>query len=119
MLGVGQRPVGVKIPEDQTTDRTNKPDLHVENLLPMEFFAMQYVEKGKMKMGLVAHSGGQFYLAPSGSEWLAGMRPLSDKLVKNLKPHFERLRGPEPIDPTGVPTSDDVDIVAAATASEE
>jgi len=117
MLGSnqGHRPVGVKIPDGQLHDKSDKADLTVEHLLKMEFFAAQYVENGKLKAGLVVHSGGRFYLAPNGSTWLAGMRELSEKMTNNVKSLYERTQS-GPLE--GVPVEDTVDIIAQATAAE-
>jgi hypothetical protein len=98
----------VKIPEGQINERTDRPDLTISHMLPMEFFAAQYVEANKLKSGLFVLSGGQFYLAPSGAEWLAGMRPLSDKMAANAQELYDRVHGGVPGD---VPTEDIVDIL--------
>lgn len=116
MLGrTGHRHVGVKTPEGQIHDRSDKADLTVEHLMPMEFFGAQYVENGKLKTGLVVQSGGKFYLAPNGGQWLADMRELSEALTGNVKAIYDRIKG-GPLE--DVPHEDAVDIIATATASE-
>jgi len=117
MLGQpqGHRPVGVKIPEGQINDRSDKADLTVEHLLPIEFFAAQYVENGKIKQGLFCHSNGVFYMAPNGDQWLAGMRPLSEKLTTNVRHAYEAMKGAIPED---VPVTDTVDVIAGSMVEE-
>lgn len=117
MLGnTGHRHVGVKTPEGQIHDKSDKADLTVEHLMPMEFFGAQYVENGKLKTGLVVQSGGKFYLAPNGSQWLADMRELSKALTSNVKPLYDKLKGG--LIDEDVPVEDNVDIIAQATAAE-
>ena len=110
----GHRPVGVKVPDGQLYDRSDKADLTVEHLLKMEFFAAQYVENGKLKSGLIVQSGGHFYLAPNGSTWLAGMRELSAKMTDNVKALYDQTTSGSIED---VPIEDTVDIIAQATAA--
>ena len=111
----GRRPVGVKIPVDQNTEQSNKPDLTIENIAPIEFLAAQYVEKGKIKVGLFCLSGGVFYLAPEGDTWLQKMRPLSEKLTNNVRDAYDRMYGASPAE---VPSEDVVDIIAQTMAAD-
>jgi hypothetical protein len=111
----GHRPVGVKIPDGQLHDRSDKADLTVEHLIPMEFFGAQYVENGKLKAGLFVQSGGRFYLAPNGEQWISGMRELSEALTNNVRVIYDRIKGGPLKD---VPLEDTVDIIAQATVAE-
>ncbi len=108
----GQRPVGVKIADSQTTDFTSDPDLTLKNLAPIEFFAAQYVEKGRLRTALFCHSGGMFYLAPEGDSWLQKMRPLSERLTANVKEIFERRNKSAADVAASVPRQDAVDVIA-------
>jgi hypothetical protein len=104
----------VKIPEGQLTEPSNLPDLTITGLTGLEFFAIEYVERGKKQSGLVVNANGILYLAPNGMQWLTGMRPLSDKLTKNVNDALDRVRGVAPED---VPVEDNVDVIAEELAS--
>jgi len=109
----GQRPVGVKIPDHQDTTQSSNPDLTIENIAPIEFYAVEYVEKGKVVMGLFCLSGGEFYLAPEGSTWLKSMRHATVKISENLRSAVDRIKG-KVVD---VPSEDVVDVIAASSSS--
>lgn len=117
MLGQtsGPRPVGVKIPEHQNTDRTDRPDFSVISMVPLELFAAQYVENGRVKMGLFCHSGGTFYMVPDGEPWLQKFRTLRKEMVVNVQHIYESLKGKTPED---IPLHDTVDVVAGSVAQE-
>lgn len=103
------RVVGVTIPEGQNTERSNLPDLTIVNLAPLEFFAAQYVENGKLRMGMYIKAGNVTYLDPDGERWVNRLRQLSDKLAKNFGVKYAQMHGVQPGD---VPLEDSVDVVA-------
>lgn len=107
------RHVGVMIPEGQLTEPSNLPDLTVTGFTSLNFFAVEYVERGKKQQGLVVDANGTLYLAPNGMQWLTGMRELSEKLGRNVKDGIARTQGVAPED---VPTEDNVDVIAQEIA---
>lgn len=109
------RHVGVKIPQDQLTEQTDKPNLHVAHAFPVQFYAAQYVENGKLKMGLFFEMNGDIYLSPNSDEWLGRLSRCNPKLAKNIKEKLETLSG---VPPEEVPIEDNVDVVAADMATE-
>lgn len=114
MFNTATRPVGVKIPEGQLSERTDLPSLTLVHLVPMEFLAAQYVDKsGKMVTGLFVKSGSDWYQAPNGEQWLAQFRPLSPKMEANAKEKYSKLTGKSDI--TDVPLTDNVDVIAEET----
>lgn len=111
------RPVGVKIPDGQIYDRSDKPALTVLGVLDLTFRGVQYVDKtGKKKNMLVLmDQNGVQYEAPNGESWLNGLRPLSEDFNKNIQNFVDLNR---PVDPAEIPTEDQVDVVASAVAEE-
>lgn len=111
------RQVGVMIPAGQLTEeqRTNLPDLTIINLLPLEMFAAQYVEGGRVVAGHFVKSGDDFYLDPNGRQWLNNLRPLSAKLKESAAEGYRKLKGAVPAE---LPTTDQVDIVAEEVAKD-
>ena len=110
-----QRPMGVKIPQDQNAEVTDKPNLFVQHILPLKFFAMEYAEGGKMKKAMICEFNGDYYIAPNSEEWISRLSPVSSKLRKNISESLERVSG-VPVE--DIPLKDDVDVVAADMASE-
>lgn len=110
------RHVGVKIPQGQLEERTNLADLTVVSVNPMQMIGMVYVESGKLKRALVVKDvEGNLYLAPNGDQWIVGLRPLSDKLSKNVVDALHIVQGTAPED---LPTTDSVDVIAGDMAAE-
>jgi len=103
-----QRPVGVTVPQGQHTTRTDKADLTVEHVMPIEFFAAQYVEKGKVRNGLFCLTNDTYYLAENGESWVNNLKELSSKLSDNFRAvHTAQKAGNDE-----VPSEDLVDITA-------
>jgi hypothetical protein len=115
MFNTQQRPVGVKIPEGQLSERSDLPSLTLVHLMPLEFMAAQYVDKsGKKVVGLFVKNGKDWYQAPNGDQWLSQFRALSPKMEENAKAMYAKNTGIT--DTTDVPLEDNVDVIAGETA---
>lgn len=110
MYGNAARAAGVKIPDGQLFDRSDKPSLTLTGLLPLQFHAMRYVDnKGQEVAELVVQAGDEIYMAPDGAQWLAKMRPLSAAMKEKVI-HALQSMSPSQMD---IPTQDNVDVVAS------
>lgn len=103
------RVVGVTTPEQLGRAPDGVPDLTVMHLKELRMFGAQYTENGKIRAGMFVKDGDEFYLDPSGGEWVNRLRPLSEKLSKSATAKFEQLQG---ITAKDLPMEDNVDIVA-------
>ena len=115
MFNTQTRPVGVKIPEGQLSERSDLPSLTLVHLMPLEFMAAQYVDKaGKKVTGLFVKNGEDWYQAPNGDQWLAQFRTLSPKMDENAKAMYAKITGVP--DNADVPLEDNVDVIAGETS---
>jgi len=104
------------IPQGQLEENTNLGDLAVVSVNPLQLMGVVYAERGKLKRGLVVRDvQGDLYLAPNGDQWTVGLRPLSEKLARNVREGFDRVMG---VPPTEIPLKDNVDVIAGEMASE-
>jgi len=111
-----RRHPGVKVPEGQNIDRTDKPDLTVLDMVDVQMKAGRYVENGKIRTGLFLLVGKVWHLAPDGEAWLRKCRQVSEKLTKNIVDFVEARDGVHDKD---VPATDTVDVIAAETAADK
>lgn len=104
------RVVGVTTPEQLGRAPDGVPDLTVMHMKELRMFGAQYTENGKVKAGMLVKDGDEWYLDPSGGDWVNRLRPLSEKLSKSAAARFDSLQG---LTAKDLPMEDAVDIVAA------
>lgn len=107
---------GVMIPASQRaadTDKTDLPSLSLHNFNRLETFAGQYVDSsGRLVPGFFVKFGDDWYLDPNGPSWFANLKPISEKLLPNVRSAHERIVG-RLTNTAEIPTEDKVEIMAA------
>ena len=101
---------GVLIPRGQTALPSNAPPGSIIGFQPVEIFAVRYVgEDGKEVDELFQRMAGQWYRAPNGINYAAGLKKLREdgKLAKFLTDQYKSK-----IAPKKVPETDGADILA-------
>lgn len=111
----GGRHVGVMIPKGQLNqERSNLPEFTITSVLELQFKGIQYVDRNGVvaQMLAVVDAQGNVYQAEGGEKWLSDLRPLSEKMQKNLQ-GYEAAQG---VSDDDLPLHDSVDVVASELA---
>lgn len=112
MHSMMNRPVGVRVPENQSTEAA--PTMTVVDIMRAEWVFLRYGdERGNAHDVLAVKIGDKIYLPPQPDQFTGGFRPLvkalSDQAIEKLALKDER----DPAnDVKPVPTSDNVDVVS-------
>lgn len=103
---------GVLIPNRGT--KTEKPDGTILAIVPLAFYGVQYVEKGRIVSGVVVATPDEIHLDRNGAEFVSNQLPVTD----NFKQQFIRaLSSLEPATPEPEELASQPDVVDAVATS--
>lgn len=108
----GDRPQGVRVPEQQLRPGgTGQPNT-VGSIIPLQPFAVQYFdENGQEHHTIVYKMGNTVYFDMNAERWAAGLRQASAFIAKAVNAEHAVLMSP------ATPAGDAVDVLATEEAS--
>jgi hypothetical protein len=97
---------GVRATTRREMAPANVPNNSLLHLVPMEQFAIQYVDGGgDLRTGVVVKVGNAYYVPENSEQWTNGLKPAADWLRDIVKARLESKEA--------VPSSDGVDLMAS------
>ena len=107
------RQVGVRIPENQSTEQA--PVLTVTQVSPVQMVLVEYGdERGNKHTTLAIIAGGKAYVPPNADAWTAGFRPFSEKINDQVMDRVQTLGASG----APAPAPDAVDVLGNAPSGE-
>lgn len=96
---------GVRATPRREMAPANVPNNSLLHLVPMEQFAIQYVDgDGQVRTGVVVKVGNAYYIPENAESWTNNLKPATDWLRDIVKARLESKEA--------VPSSDAVDLMA-------
>jgi len=111
------RGTGVLVNKPRAQAPNNVPNLTVLGVVELQFFAVNYVERGEVRQSLFARDrSGVIYLAKDSDEFCASLAEVKPELAKNIAKAMPKAGGQVDED---IPLNDSVDVAGAFSAEED
>jgi hypothetical protein len=104
------RQTGVLLPEGQTSNRSDLPELTVTGFLPAQFAFVKYIQNGRERQALLIKAGDGIYMDPDGESFASKLKTCSDKFAERVAPLFGNVVKPA-ADPSEPIPNDQVDVL--------
>jgi len=116
-MALGSGSSKVRVPESQIRDVTSRGEpMTIAQVVPGQMVAVQWFdEAGREHNEVWFQVGGTIYQPPDSERWASELRPVKDKLAKQV---LARLNPPTSAN-GNLPVEDEVDVLAGEQAKED